>query len=39
MSALSKGNHQRYIDSPQSLGDQKAVADGNGILGHVLGST
>ena len=38
MSALSKGNHQRYIDSPQSLGDHTAVQEGNGILGHVLGS-
>jgi hypothetical protein len=38
MSALSQGNHQRYIDNPQSLGDQNAVAEGNGILGHVLGS-
>jgi hypothetical protein len=38
MAALSKGNHQRYVDSPQSLGDEQAVAEGNGILGHVLGS-
>ena len=38
MAALSKGNHQRYVDSPQNLGDQNAVAEGNGILGHVLGS-
>lgn len=38
MTALSKGNHQRYVNSPQNLGDQNAVAEGNGILGHVLGS-
>ena len=38
MAALSKGNHQRYVNSPQNLGDQNAVAEGNGILGHVLGS-
>jgi len=37
-SALSAGNHQRYIDNPSSLGDQSAVIDGNGILAHVLGS-
>jgi hypothetical protein len=37
-SALSAGTHQRYIDDPAALSDQAAVADGNGILGHVLGS-
>ena len=36
--ALSGGNHQRYIDDPAVLGEAEAVADGNGILGHVLGS-
>jgi hypothetical protein len=38
VSALSAGNHQRYIDDPAVLGDPTTVADGNGILGHVLGS-
>jgi hypothetical protein len=38
MSALSSGNHGQYIDNPTSLGDRSAVADGNGILGHLLGS-
>lgn len=38
LSALSLGNHGQYIDNPAALGDQSAVADGNGILGHVLGS-
>lgn len=38
MAALSKGNHQQYLDRPESLGDQRAVSEGNGILGHVLGS-
>jgi hypothetical protein len=38
VSALSAGNHQRYIDDPAALGDATTVADGNGILGHVLGS-
>lgn len=38
MSALSSGNHRQYIDNPTSLGDRSAVADGNGILGHLLGS-
>ena len=36
--ALSGGNHQRYIDDPAVLGQPESVADGNGILGHVLGS-
>lgn len=38
VSALSAGNHQRYIDDPAALGDRAALAEGNGILGHVLGS-
>jgi hypothetical protein len=36
--ALSAGSHQRYIDDPAVLGEAETVADGNGILGHVLGS-
>jgi hypothetical protein len=36
--ALSGGAHQRYIDDPSALGDAATVIDGNGILGHVLGS-
>lgn len=38
LSALSGGAHQRYIDDPAALGDAGTVADGNGILSHVLGS-
>ena len=38
VAALSNGNHQRYIDNPATLGDPSTVDDGNGILGHVLGS-
>jgi hypothetical protein len=38
MSAVSAGNHSQYLDDPQSLGGRNAVDDGNGILGHVLGS-
>ena len=36
--ALASGNHGQYIDNPTSLADQSAVTDGNGILGHLLGS-
>ena len=38
MTALASGNHGRYVDNPASLSDPSAVADGNGILGHLLGS-
>lgn len=38
MAALSSGNHGQYIDNPASLADPTAVTDGNGILGHLLGS-
>jgi hypothetical protein len=38
LSALSSGNHRQYIDNPASLTGPAAVADGNGILGHLLGS-
>jgi hypothetical protein len=38
LSALSAGNHGQYIDDPASLTGPAAVTDGNGILGHLLGS-
>lgn len=37
-SALKSGGHQQYLDDPKSLASQAAINDGNGILGHVLGS-
>jgi len=36
--ALSGGNHQRYIDEPDSLSGSDARTDGNNILGHLFGS-
>jgi hypothetical protein len=36
--ALGQGRHARYLDEPASLGDPATVQDGNGILGHLLGS-
>lgn len=36
LGALSGGGHQQYLDNPASLAG--ATDDGNGILGHVLGS-
>ena len=38
MTALAGGTHQRYIDDPSTLTDAATVQDGNGILGHILGS-
>jgi hypothetical protein len=38
LSALTSGSHQRYIDNPASVAHPDAIEDGNGILGHVLGS-
>lgn len=38
MKALSNGNHQQYLDQPDSLTRPETVQDGNNILGHLLGS-
>lgn len=38
LAALSTGNHQQYLEDPSLLGAQEATDDGNGILGHLLGS-
>ncbi len=36
--ALGSGRHQHYVDDIQSLGRAETIDDGNGILGHILGS-
>jgi hypothetical protein len=38
MSALGGGQHQRYVDDASALTHPDTIADGNGILGHILGS-
>jgi len=38
MGALSSGGHERYFDNPDALGSESTIQDGNGILGHILGS-
>lgn len=38
LGALQTGNHDKYIDQPETIGDEAAIEDGNKILGHVLGS-
>ncbi len=37
-SALTSGAHSRYLDNPSVLAEPGALQDGNGILGHLLGS-
>jgi hypothetical protein len=38
LGALAGGNHQQYVDEPQRLSQPESIADGNAILGHLLGS-
>jgi hypothetical protein len=38
LNALQNGNHEKYLDDPGALFSPAAVDDGNGILGHLLGS-
>lgn len=38
LDAVRGGGHERYVDQPSTLGRQETVTDGNGILGHILGS-
>lgn len=38
LGALSSRKHELYLNSPDKLGSSEAIADGNGILGHILGT-
>lgn len=38
LAALNKGSHSRYLDEPGLLGRSETRDEGNGILGHLLGS-
>ncbi len=38
MGAISGGQHQKYLDQPELLAQDGAQQEGNGILGHLLGS-
>jgi hypothetical protein len=38
LSALSKGDHQRYIEDPDLIADSATQLEGNKILGHLLGN-
>lgn len=35
---LGEGNHQRYLDQPDTLTNRASIDDGNAILGHIFGS-
>jgi hypothetical protein len=38
MGALQSGGHSKYIDQPQTIGQDASIADGNAILGHIFGN-
>lgn len=38
ISALERGNHDAYLEDPDTLAQPSTTADGNAILGHILGS-
>lgn len=38
LGALNKGTHSQYLDNPNLLGQTATRDEGNGILGHLLGS-
>jgi hypothetical protein len=38
LGALTKGQHEQYVDHPSKLAEQSTITDGNKILGHLLGS-
>lgn len=38
LAALTSGKHTSYLDRPETLSRPEAIADGNAILGHLLGS-
>lgn len=37
LAALKSGNHQRYLDQPDTLAGADTTTEGNAILGHILG--
>ena len=38
MGTLSDGHHQRYVEDSQAVFQEETIQEGNGILGHLLGS-
>jgi hypothetical protein len=37
LAALASGGHEQYMNDPSKLAQPSTTADGNGILGHLLG--
>lgn len=38
LGALTQGNHERFLDQPETLTDESTTQEGNAILGHIFGS-
>ncbi len=38
LGALQNGGHDQYLENPANLGRPEAVAEGNGVLGHLFGT-
>jgi hypothetical protein len=38
LGALTRGQHQQYLEHPSALNTETAREEGNGILGHIFGS-
>jgi hypothetical protein len=38
LGAPANGQHHRYLEDPSTLSSEATIQDGNGILGHILGS-
>src|SRR5688572_23451716 len=38
LGALGSGKHEKYVDKPEVIAEEESIADGNAILGHILGS-
>jgi hypothetical protein len=38
LGALKTGGHEKYVDNPETIGQESSIADGNAILGHIFGS-
>ncbi|MCZ2157144.1 MAG: DUF937 domain-containing protein [Bryobacterales bacterium] len=38
LGALAGGDHQEYLNNPNAISGDQSVQEGNGILGHLLGS-
>lgn len=36
--ALQGGNHEKYLRNPEAAATREGIEEGNGILGHILGS-